>query len=497
MLLSTFDAHSAADGTTGKTRKRAERRRTYTTAFFIEAKLDGTIIDALVDTGASISVIDETLLTADHKKAVKPTTPPKVVSCTGAQLRLTGTIDLLVTIADRNVLVEAYVGRGVTKCLILGMDFLSTHACSLDIRRRRLKLDQRRTKPAGSGNDRLVCSAVPKRDWSPWIQHLAGAERQAMARLFDEFADVFAADKDDLGETSLVEHYIPTGNARPIRSRPYRVPQALKAEVERQIEHQLRLGVIEKSKSPWAAPVVMHPKTDDHSEWRFCINFKGLNGVTHKDAYPLPRIDETLEALHGSTIFSTLDLASGYWQVRVAKIDREKTAFITPSGLYQYIRMPFGVTGGPATFQRLMERVIEPVHGKCAYVYLDDIVVHSKSFEQHLHDLRRVFERLREAGLKMGPAKCAFAAAETRYLGHVISDRGIETNPRLTDKVARYPVPRTKRDVRAFLGLAGYYRRFIRDFAKTAAPLSSLTSAIATFLWEAVQHVQNGMSVQL
>lgn len=188
--------------------------------------------------------------------------------------------------------------------------------------------------------------------------------------------------------------------------------------------------------------------------------------MTHRDAYPLPRIDSTLDTLVGSTLFTTLDLATGYWQVEVKEEDKEKTAFSTPRGHYEFNKMPFGLTNAPATFQRLMECVLAGLTDEQCLIYIDDIIIFSRTFDDHIQRLTRVLERFRRSRLKVKLSKCRFAQAEGEYLGHVVSAEGVKTDPRKTKAVQEYPVPSNVKQLRQFLGLTNYYRRFVKDHAK-------------------------------
>ena len=218
------------------------------------------------------------------------------------------------------------------------------------------------------------------------------------------YQDIFAKNDDDMGKTDLVQHTIDTGYARPVKQAPRRLPIHQRKEAEDQVKNMLERGVIEKSSSPWAAPVVLVKKKDGST--RFCVDYRKLNELTLKDAYPLPKIDESLDALSGSQWFSTLDLCSGYWQVGVDPQDRPKTAFTTGSGLYQFTVMPFGLCNAPSTFERLMEMTLQGLQWDTCLIYLDDLIIHAKSFEVELSRLQTVFDRLRLAGLKLKPKKC-------------------------------------------------------------------------------------------
>ena len=225
---------------------------------------------------------------------------------------------------------------------------------------------------------------------------LSREEEQLYALLLD-YSDIFAQRSDDYGRTGRIQHRIDTGDSQPIRQQAQRIPSFKKDEARRLIKEMLDKDVIQPSGSPWASPVVLVKKKDGST--RFCVDYRRVNAVTRKDAYPLLRVDETLDTLAGSKWFSTLDLISGYWQVEVSPGDREKTAFTTPSGLYEFKVMPFGLCNAPATFQRLMDMVLAGMQWESCLVYLDDVIIVGKTFQDHLRNLKEVFQRLREQGL--------------------------------------------------------------------------------------------------
>lgn len=256
------------------------------------------------------------------------------------------------------------------------------------------------------------------------------------------------------GRTNRIEHTIPLNNSRPIRQSPYRLPAAYRNEVEQELEEMLQHGVIEPTTSPWASPMVIVRKKD--GTVRICVEYRRLNSVTDLDAYPLPRIEHILDSIGTARFITTLDLAKGYWQVPVSPVDRDKTAFVSPLGLHRFTTMPFGLCGAPSTFQRLMDDVLRG-QSSFARAYLDDIVIFSNGWEEHLTHLSMVFDRLQKAGLTVKLRKCQFAMEECSYLGHRIGGGVVRPVEDKVEAVRRYPQPLTKKEVRAFLGLAGYY----------------------------------------
>lgn len=292
-------------------------------------------------------------------------------------------------------------------------------------------------------------------------------QKEKVRQLIKEYPDVF---NQKTGRTKKLRHQINvTPQSTPHNSPPFRYAPARKKVIEENIDDMLKEGIISPSNSPWASPVILVPKKD--GSLRFCVDYRKLNALTIRDAYPLPRIDDTLDSLQEAKFISTLDLRSGYWQVEMDKQSREKTAFVTHKGLFEFNVMPFGLTNAPATFQRLMDIVLAGLKWQCCLVYIDDVVIFSPNFEQHMIDLRNVFQALRAANLTAKLAKCQFCRREMKYLGHVITSNGIKPDPELIKAVKNFPQPKKIKDVQSFLGLTGYYRRFIKNYAKIAEPL--------------------------
>ena len=310
---------------------------------------------------------------------------------------------------------------------------------------------------------------------------LTDEQKQSLTDLLIQYGDIFVGPDGKVGRTDIVKHTIDTGDNHPFKLPMRRQPLAQKPIIENELEKMLEQGVIEPSESPWSSPILLVKKKD--GSIRFCIDFRKLNSLTRKDAYPLPRIDECLESLGGSKWFSTLDLASGYWQCEVEESDRPKTAFSTHKGLFQFKVMPFGLSNAPACFERLMELVLRGLLWEKCLCYLDDIIVMGKTFVEALDNLKTVFDRFRNANLKLKPKKCVLFQTEVLFLGHKVTADGITTDPSKVESVKTWPQPTSLSELRSFLGLVGYYRRFIPDFSEIAAPLTRLTQKFSKFVW--------------
>ncbi|CAG4983670.1 unnamed protein product [Parnassius apollo] len=251
-------------------------------------------------------------------------------------------------------------------------------------------------------------------------------------------------------------------------------------------------GIIEPSSSPWSSPIWIVPKKLDSQEqrkWRIVIDYRKLNDITIGETYPIPQISEILDQLGNSKYFSTLDLASGFHQLLIKPEDASKTAFSVPQGHFQFNRMPFGLKNAPSTFQKLMNACLSGLQGSRCFVYLDDIVIYSFDLSSHIDNLNAVFKRLRNYNLKLQPEKCEFLRKEVIYLGHIIGEHGVKPNPEKVRAVTEFPVPKSPKDIKSFLGLVSYYRRFIPDFSKYAKSLTSLLKKDVPFEWKNEQQL--------
>lgn len=317
-------------------------------------------------------------------------------------------------------------------------------------------------------------------------EHMNAEERKALVELCLNYSDIFHLPDETLSITDTLRHEIPTVKNSPIAAKPYRYPKIHEEEVKTQVSNMLKQGIIQTSTSPYSSPVWVVPKKTDASgqkKWRLVIDFRKLNDVTIGDAYPLPNMDTILDQLGQAKYFTTLDLSSGFHQIQMHEKDKPKTAFSTPQGHFEFNRMPFGLKNAPATFQRLMNIVLSGLTGIKSFVYLDDIVVYGSSLQAHNNNLRDVFEKLRQHNLKLQPDKCEFLRKEVAYLGHIITDKGIQPNPEKVKAISEIKIPKNPKDIKSFLGLVGYYRKFIENFSLVAKPLTNLLKKGNTFEW--------------
>jgi len=311
--------------------------------------------------------------------------------------------------------------------------------------------------------------------------HLNTNENQSLDALLRQNEDVFSQHETDIGRITIARHHITTVPYPPITLRPYRRPHNEYDEIGRQVEELKKMNLIKDSVSPWAFPVILQPKKDGSQ--RLCVDYRKLNSLTINDKMPLPHIHEVIDRLQGAKYFTTLDIAWGYWHVEMDPKSITKTAFVTNQGHYEWLVMPFGLKNAPATFQRIIQTALSDLLYKGAINYLDDFIIYTETFEEHIELLREVFKRLRQHNIKLKLSKCFFAKSEVEYLGHIISHNTVKPSPRKIEAVKEFPIPKTVREVRRFLGLTGYYRRFIENFSIRAKPLSDLTKKAIPFHW--------------
>jgi hypothetical protein len=315
---------------------------------------------------------------------------------------------------------------------------------------------------------------------------LSEGQKAQFLELLGRYAHVFAANPSAPEQAGVDPHRIRLEpGTKPVFKHQYRLSQFKREELARQVREKVEAGIIQPSRSSFAAPVVLAPKHD--GSWRFCVDYRDLNKVTVPDKFPLPRIDDLLDQLGNNVFFSTMDLAAGFYQIPVAEEDRHKTAFSTPEGLFEWVRMPMGLTNSPATFQRAMNLTLSGLNWTTCLVYLDDIICFATSFQEHLDRLEGIFERLSEGGFSLKLTKCSFFQKEVEYLGHVVNAEGRKPHPRNLKAVREFPRPVEGRDfvthVQAFVGLTNYYADYIPDYVQKREPLTRLTKKGIAKLW--------------
>ena len=334
-----------------------------------------------------------------------------------------------------------------------------------------------------------IVNQVEGEAWDPSNNHLKGAkfgeklseiERATLQNLVSKHANVFARNPKKPNQTSVI-HPIITGDAPPVKSRYYRVPVAWEEEIGRQIQEMLDNEIIRPSASPWNSPIILVKKKD--GSMRFVCDFRGLNDVTKKDTYPLPHIRDVIDKMHGSRYWTTLDAASAYWSMPLREEDKEKTAFAAPKGKYEFNVTSYGLTNAGASYQRLMDVTLSGLSGHRILAYMDDCIIFSRTFTEHVRDLGLVLERFEEANISLKASKCVFASDSVEFLGFELSANGIRPQKRLTEAIENFAQPLNKKEVKSFLGLANFYRTFIKNFAEISHPLNQLTSDNVDFRW--------------
>lgn len=299
---------------------------------------------------------------------------------------------------------------------------------------------------------------------------LNDSQKQKVREILKEYADVFSSHPK---QTTAAMHEINTGDAVPIRCSPHRIPKGREQAYYAELDYMLKTNIIRPSKSPWASPTVIVPKPD--GTIRFCVDYRKLNRVTKMDAFPMPRTNEMIERIASAFYISTLDLTKGYWQIPLASDSIEKSAFVTPKGLFEFLVMPFGLKTASATFQRMMKvKVLQGLEDSTD-AYIDDVEIDTVTFSEHINWLESVLKRLRKYNLTAKPSKCKIAFPSVDFVGHHVGSNAIRPKFALIHAVERFPRPLTKKDVRSFLGLVGFYRKFIDNFAHKAAALSDIT----------------------
>ena len=437
--------------------------------------IDGVSVPILFDSGASVSV-----LSSKVKGAVEglQSTTKKLHGAGGHKLKVLGQKVVQIEFERSFGALRMFVVDGLTQDCILGVDGLRELDIALMFGSGEV-LSGGGILPIQVNTDVNKDSNIIGEVNVDIGDSLSEDQRNQLRNLLNEFSDLFEPVVP--GSAKGVEHNIllRDGCQGPIVKKQYRMPLKSQEVVSEHVNKMLADGVIQPSNSPYSAPIVLAPKKDGST--RFCVDYRALNAVTKKDSFPLPRIDDLLDRVRGAKIFSSLDLASGYWQIPMKKTDMEKTAFSTPDGHFEFKVLPFGLTNGPATFQRIMYQVAGKI--RSVLVYLDDLLILSLTWEDHLHTLREVFLALRRHAFKLQAKKCHFACPQMLFVGHLIDKDGCRPDPKKLSAIHSIPSPTDVSSLKRFLGLANYYRRFVKNFARIASPLFALLKKGTPWSW--------------
>ncbi|GAU45146.1 hypothetical protein TSUD_253790 [Trifolium subterraneum] len=463
----------------------------------VEGKLEGVDIVVLIDSGASHNFISPKLTSA-LGLTVTPMVERKIKLGDGHRVLTRGVCKgIKLKLGDMEVVVDALVLDLGGLDVILGVSWLCTLGkVIMDWKTLNMQFVHQGKSVVLQGqgeNQEKQCYLNSFLDNNQhhniedgWINFQKSNCQQlevidgGLAEVLQRFADVFK-ESIQLPPMRSQSHQIklfPDHGA--VSVRPYRYPHHQKAEIERQVKELLEVGVIRPSMSAFSSPVILVKKKD--SSWRICVDYRALNKATIPDKYPIPIVDELLDELFGATVFSKIDLKSGYHQIRVLEEDIHKTAFRTHNGHYEYLVMPFGLMNAPATFQSIMNDIFRPYLRKFVLVFFDDILIYSKDMTEHYKHLEQVLNILLSHSFVANQSKCNFGCEHVNYLGHIIYGKGVAVDADKIRCVLEWPSPKNVKGVRGFLGLTGYYRKFIKDYGKIAKPLTELTKK-DNFLW--------------
>lgn len=431
---------------------------------------------ALVDTGACWSHIGDRLAATLRAKKIVPTSSGKVRLANGKCVKTCGNFTFpLTTRNGQRWTIDASHLPPLQSDLILGMNSMIKMQAVIDTEHRVVSLGEEE-----DGIGKVSDEAPTTPSAKPDLCLLSSDEHERLEKFLEEEFSRFST---CARVTQVGQHHIRLTDTTPIKQRHRPLNPAMQAVANRELDEMLEKGVVEPSESPYSSPIVLIPKKD--GSYRFCVDYRAINQVSQKDAYPLPQIPAILDKLRDTKYVSSLDLRHGYWQIPLTNASKPITAFTVPGrGLYQFTVMPFGLHAAPSTFQRVLDQVIGPeVERSAAYAYLDDIVVLGGTFDEHLDNLRRIFDRLRRANFRLNREKCRFAQDEVTYLGHTVNQTGLHTSPDKVEAISKFAAPRSRTELRRFLGMVSWYRRFIQDFSTTAEPLNRLLQKKRSWSW--------------
>lgn len=442
---------------------------------FVNLHVGDKILPTLIDTGANQSFISSEGLSLLSSSAytLKAITPFKVSVANGAQEVVQNAVVLVASLHGRQLELHLILLPNLTVPCLLGVNFMRSLGMVIDASDSQWWLKDQPLNPLP------FCGEPRPRTEIAGIRRLEPKEAEELERLLQV---ELARGDGSMGLTTLTEHVIDVGNQRPIKQRAYPVSPVIQDAINQEVDRMLQEDILEPSHSPWSSPIVMVKKPD--GKYRFCIDYRKVNAVTKPDVYPLPNMSSLLDQLRACRYLSKIDLAHAYHQIPLAESSREITAFIALGrGLFQFKRLPYGLCGAPATFQRLLDTIITPDLAPSCFAYLDDIVIATATFKDHLQYLRLVLGKLRQAGLRLNLQKSEFGCSEIQYLGFLVNENGLQVDPSKVEPLLQYIAPKNIQGLRRLIGMASWYRRFIPNFADRIRPLTSLLKKGRTFLW--------------
>lgn len=433
---------------------------------YLEVKILGRPVKGLLDSGCSNTCMGSSGLQILQDLGFQ-FTPATSLTCKVAnnqECKILGKCSVPIQISDKIFLTDILIVPDLSHTLILGIDFWVNAGIVPNLKQNKWSFEKTEKQLS-------VASVISK-------HILSDEQRRQLEKLTQHYFELMG---DKLGRTNLIEHKIIV-DSQPIKSRYYPVSPAIQERINEELKYMIENDIVEPSNSSWSSPVLLVPKPNN--KWRFCVDYRKLNRVTKKDAYPLPYISTILDKLRNAQYLSSLDIKSAYWQVPVAQESREYTAFTIPNrGLFQFKVLPFGLSNSPATFQRLIDKVIGSDLEKYCLVYLDDIIIVTDNFDLHLQVLDEVFKRLSAAGLTVSKEKCQFCRESLKYLGYVVDRQGLHVDPDKVSAIMNLPIPQNVKQVRQVIGTISWYRKFVPKFSDVIAPLCALLRKNKTFTW--------------
>lgn len=449
-------------------KKRADNRP------YINIKIFDSGIVALLDTGASHSVFGGKGLKVIEKFDLKvfESSEINISTADGTAQKITGYVNLPVQIGSILHIIKVLVVPSLSHTLILGSDFCETFKVVLDYNKSSYFVGEEMAKLDCLPEDLSVCQVNGSRVIQS-SSDLTKNQKNQLESLIERFKSLSWMSGTRLGRTNAIEHKIDTGDAEPVKQRHHNMSPYMLGHLNKELDQMLDLGVVRPSQSPWASPVLLVKKKN--GDLRFCFDGRKLNSLTKRDAYPLPHVDHILSKLTGARYLSSIDLKSAFWQIPLEESSCEKTAFVVPSrGLFEFVVMPFGLNNAAQSQQRLMDQILGYSLEPFVFVYLDDIVIATPTFEKHTEVLNEVLKRLERANLTINFEKCEFCLPSLKYLGFLLDGEGLRTDPEKVSAMLNYPRPQTVTELKRFVGLVGWYRRFIPFYSNLTAPMTGL-----------------------